>query len=54
MKSEVVDGKTGAVQRPGSDSLWTIAQRFGVSVEQVQSWNALGGLREGASRSAPC
>ncbi len=54
VKSEVVDGKTRVqygVQN--GDSLWTIAQRFGVSVEQVQSWNALGrsarkGLQVGA------
>ncbi len=43
VKTEVVDGKTRVqygVQT--GDSLWTIAQRFGVSVEQVQAWNSLG------------
>jgi peptidoglycan lytic transglycosylase D len=43
IKSEVVDGKTRVqygVQN--GDSLWTIAQRFAVSIEQLQSWNNLG------------
>jgi len=43
VKTEVVDGKTRVQYGVQSgDSLWTIAQRFGVSVEQVQAWNALG------------
>ena len=54
VKTEVVDGKTRleyGVQN--GDSLWTIAQRFAVSVEQLQSWNSLGrkarkGLQIGA------
>jgi len=54
VKSEVVDGKTRVQYGVRSgDSLWTIAQRFGVSVEQVQAWNSLGkkarkGLQVGA------
>ncbi|HTS80341.1 MAG TPA: LysM peptidoglycan-binding domain-containing protein [Myxococcaceae bacterium] len=42
IKSELVDGKTRVqygVQN--GDSLWTIAQRFAVSVEQLQGWNSL-------------
>jgi len=43
VKTEVVDGKTRVQYGVQSgDSLWTIAQRFGVSVEQVQTWNSLG------------
>jgi membrane-bound lytic murein transglycosylase D len=54
VKSEVVDGKTRVQYGVQSgDSMWTIAQRFNVSVEQIQSWNALGkrarkGLQVGA------
>ncbi len=43
VKTEVVDGKTRVQYGVQSgDSLWTIAQRFGVTVDQVQAWNTLG------------
>jgi membrane-bound lytic murein transglycosylase D len=43
VKSEVVDGKTRVQYGVQSgDSMWTIAQRFNVSVEQIQTWNNLG------------
>jgi membrane-bound lytic murein transglycosylase D len=43
IKSEVVDGKTRVQYGVQSgDSMWTIAQRFAVSVEQLQAWNSLG------------
>jgi membrane-bound lytic murein transglycosylase D len=43
VKTEVVDGKTRVQYGvENGDSLWTIAQRFDVSVEQLQSWNSLG------------
>jgi len=49
IKSELVDGKTRVQYGVQSgDSLWTIAQRFSVSVEQLQTWNKLGrGARRG-------
>ena len=43
IKSEVIDGKTRVqygVQN--GDSLWTIAQRFAVGVEDLNRWNNLG------------
>jgi peptidoglycan lytic transglycosylase D len=43
VKSEVVEGKTRVQYGVQSgDSMWTIAQRFNVSVEQIQTWNNLG------------
>jgi membrane-bound lytic murein transglycosylase D len=43
VKTEVVDGKTRVQYGVQSgDSMWTIAQRFNVTVEQLQAWNALG------------
>jgi membrane-bound lytic murein transglycosylase D len=43
VKTEVVDGKTRVEYGVQSgDSMWTIAQRFAVSAEQVQDWNSLG------------
>ena len=56
VKSEVVDGKTRVQYGVQSgDSLWTIAQRFDVSVEQIQDLEQRWGRRRGrGSRSAPC
>lgn len=52
-RTEKVNGRTRVsytVQR--GDSLWTIAQRFGVGVEELRRWNSLGrskrGLRAGS------
>jgi membrane-bound lytic murein transglycosylase D len=43
VKSEILDGKTRVQYGVQSgDSMWTIAQHFNVTVEQLQSWNALG------------
>ncbi|MBF5044328.1 LysM peptidoglycan-binding domain-containing protein [Aggregicoccus sp. 17bor-14] len=42
-RTQTVNGRTRvsyAVQ--DGDSLWTIAQRFGVSVDELRSWNSLG------------
>ena len=45
MKSETIDGKTRVSYGVQSgDSLWTIAQHFGVSVEDLKRWNHLGSL----------
>jgi membrane-bound lytic murein transglycosylase D len=42
IKSEVVDGKTRVQYGVQSgDSMWTIAQRFSVSIEDLQRWNHL-------------
>jgi len=42
IKSEVVNGKTRVEYGVQSgDSMWTIAQRFSVSVEDLQRWNHL-------------
>jgi membrane-bound lytic murein transglycosylase D len=43
IKSEVIDGKTRVQYGVQSgDSLWTIAQRFAVSVDELKGWNNLG------------
>ena len=43
VKTEVVDGKTRVTYGvQDGDCLWAIAQRFNVTVEQLQTWNALG------------
>jgi membrane-bound lytic murein transglycosylase D len=48
IKSEVIDGKTRVQYGVQSgDSLWTIAQRFDVSVDALKGWNDLGRMRRG-------
>jgi membrane-bound lytic murein transglycosylase D len=43
--TETIDGKTRVTYGVQSgDSLWTIAQHFGVSVEDLKRWNHLGSL----------
>jgi len=43
IKSEVIDGKTRVQYGVQSgDNLWTIAQRFAVSVDELKGWNNLG------------
>ena len=43
VKTDLVDGKTRVQYGVQSgDSMWTIAQRFNVTMEQIQSWNSLG------------
>lgn len=43
IKSEVIDGKTRVTYGvQNGDSLWTIAQRFAVSVDALKGWNELG------------
>jgi membrane-bound lytic murein transglycosylase D len=43
LKTETIDGKTRVTYGVQSgDSLWTIAQHFGVSVEDLKRWNHFG------------
>ena len=45
LKTETIEGKTRVTYGVQSgDSLWTIAQRFGVTVEDLKQWNHFGAL----------
>ncbi|HET9452303.1 MAG TPA: LysM peptidoglycan-binding domain-containing protein, partial [Aggregicoccus sp.] len=47
-RTQTVNGRTRVSYTVQSgDSLWTIAQRFGVSVAQLRSWNTLGRSKRG-------
>jgi len=45
LKTETVEGKTRVTYGvQAGDSLWTIAQRFGVTVEDLKRWNHFGSM----------
>ena len=49
VKTETVNGRTRVTYGvTEGDNLWSIAQRFGVTVDQLKDWNDLGGGRRGA------
>jgi membrane-bound lytic murein transglycosylase D len=47
-RTQSVNGRTRVSYSVQSgDSLWTIAQRFGVSVDELKRWNSLGPSKRG-------